>query len=76
MSKCMLAVLLKNEAQNLNRLIHSLEDRSKLCYPNEYNYSECLREVISNLRRIGRRAQREFSYQNEREWKESLTQRL
>jgi len=64
MSKCLLAGLLKNEVQNLNLLIESLEDNSRLCFPNEYNCSGCFREVISNLRRIEREAKQVFAYQN------------
>ena len=66
MSKCLLVKLLKDEIQNLNHLVESLEDESKLCFPSEYNCSECLREVISNLRRIEKKARMAFSYQNAR----------
>ena len=64
MSKCLLVKLLKNEIQSLNHLVESLEDKSKLCFPNEYDCTGCLREVTSNLRRIEKEAQRAFNYQN------------
>lgn len=64
MSKCLLAKLLKNEIQNLNHLVESLEDKSKLCLPNEYDCSGCLREVTSSLRRIEKEARRAFNYQS------------
>ena len=63
MSKCLLVKLLKNEIQSLNQLVVSLEDESKLCFPNEYNCTGCLREVTSNLRRIEKEARRAFNYQ-------------
>lgn len=66
MSKCLLVKLLKNEIQSLNHLVESLEDESKLCFPNEYNCTGCLREVTSNLRRIEKEARRAFNYQNAR----------
>ena len=66
MTKCLIAKLLKNEIQNLNRLLESLEDKSKLCFPNEYDCSLCLREVISNLRKIEKEARRAFNYQSSR----------
>ena len=66
MSKCLLVKLLKNEIQNLNHLIESLEDKSKVCFPNEYDCSKCLREVIYNLRKIEKKAQRVFNYQSAR----------
>ncbi|MCK4463992.1 MAG: hypothetical protein KAU58_06740 [Candidatus Omnitrophica bacterium] len=64
MSKCLLVKLLKNEIQNLNHLVESLEDKSKLCFPSEYDCSACLREVISNLRRIEKDARRIFNYRS------------
>ena len=52
MSKCLLADLLKKEVKNLNNLIESLEDKSKLCCPSEYNCTKCLNKIVCNLRRI------------------------
>ena len=66
MSKCLIVKLLKNEIQNLNRLVESLEDKSKLCFPNEYDCTKCLRDVISNLRRIEKEARRALNCQNAR----------
>ncbi len=64
MSKCLLSKLLRDEVQNLNHLVESLEDKSKLCFPSEYDCSECLKEVINNLRRIEKEARRAFNYQD------------
>ena len=67
MSKCLLVKLLKNEIQSLNHLVESLEDESKLCFPNEYNCTGRFRGVIFNLRRIEKEARKSFDYQNVRE---------
>ncbi len=56
MSGCMFVGLLKNEIQNLNRLVESLEDKSRFCFPNEYSCSECFREIIHDLQRIEKEA--------------------
>lgn len=52
MSKCTLAKLLREEIYNLTRIAETLEDKSKLCYPNVYDCSQCLNEVVRNLKRI------------------------
>ena len=67
MSKCLLAALLRNAVQDLNRLRESLEDESRLCFPNKYDCSKCLREIIANLRRIEKEARRLFDSRNAEE---------
>ena len=63
MSKCTIAKLVREEIYNLTLLVTQLEDRSKLCYPNEYNCTECFNQVIRNLKKI-KRQMKEVYYEN------------
>ena len=60
MSKGLTARLLREEIRNLRCLVESLEDTSKLCFPDEYDCSEGLKKAICNLRWIEGKVRKGF----------------
>ena len=64
MSKCVLVKALREEVGQLYDLINELEDKSALCFPEEYTCSECLKRVIINLRRLEKKTRRYVEINN------------
>ena len=47
---------LLEEVRKLNLIVEALKDRSRLCFPQEYDCSNYLKEVILSLKRLQKEA--------------------
>jgi len=56
MSRATFARLLEEEIKKLNLIVEALKDRSRLCFPQEYDCSNSLKEVVSNLKKLWKKA--------------------
>jgi len=56
MSRATFARLLEEEIRKLNLIVEALKDRSRLCFPQKYDCSNSLKEVILSLKRLQKKA--------------------
>ena len=56
MSRATFVRLLEEEVRKLNLIVEALKDRSRLCFPQEYDCSNYLKEVILSLKRLQKEA--------------------
>ena len=56
MSRATFARLLEEEIRKLNLIVEGLKDKSRLYFPQEYDCSNYLKEVILSLKRLQKKA--------------------
>jgi|GEM_PF-4810607 len=56
MSRVTFARLLEGEVRKLNLIVEGLKDKSRLCFPQEYDCSNSLKKVILSLKRLRKKA--------------------
>ena len=67
MDKYMLIQSLEKETDDLNRLIQSLRDESKLCLPDCYDCSKCFRAILVHLQKVEKEVRRNPCFRKRQE---------
>lgn len=56
MSRTTFARLLEEEIRKLNLIVEALKDKSRLYFPQEYDCSNSLKEIILSLKKLQKKA--------------------